>query len=157
MSELRKKYIKSNKEARVKLLRKYGVTSLERLMALETTTKPIVKLTLAELSQKLLNTPNKEITISFQKKFTQEEIQHILMWGTMNSEKIENVSKKIYTGAERIVKGKHTSKLDYFGRLWFTDLEQEQNPKHKSDSRMILVTLFNLNWIVIDGVKYVKK
>jgi hypothetical protein len=156
--ELRKKYIKSNKEARIRLLRKYGVNSLERLLALETTTKPIVKLTLAELSQKLLNTPNKEITISFQKKLNAKEISSAL-YDSIWTHKLtyDGIGNVISKGKERIVKGFHKNSTDYFGRLWFTDFEQEKNPKHKSDSRMILVTLFNLNYVIIDGVKYVKK
>lgn len=156
--EIRKQYVKANKERRAKILKKYGVTSLERLLALETTTKPIVKLTLAELSQKLLNTPNKQITISFQKKLNAKEISSTL-YESIWTHKLtyDGIGIVISKGKERIVKGFHKNSTDYFGRLWFTDLEQEKNSKNKSDSRMILVTLFNLNYVIIDKVKYIKK
>ena len=157
MSELRKKYIKSNQEARKRLLKKFGATSLERLLELETIKSPVIKLTLNELVKKLLNTPNKQLTLSFQKQYTEKEVNKMLEDVYLDDFSVVKVVKDIYKGKERIVKGFHKNSIDNFGRLYMTDEEQVKKSAQQSDSRMILVTLFNLNWIKIDETKYILK
>lgn len=156
MSELRKKYIKSNQEARKRLLKKYGATSLQRLLELETIKSSVVKLTLNELVKKLLNTPNKELTLSFQKQYTEKEVKEICHDYAPFTPMVV-VAMSFIKGKERIVKCSHKNSIDNFGRLYVTDLEQVKKSTQKSDSRMILVTLFNLNWIIIDETKYILK
>lgn len=157
-----KTYKKANKKYKQSILKKYGVTNIERIKSIlenENSSKYVTKTELASL---ILNHPYTTINLSFFKKSKEKDIYDEILKTYNNStptefsKKIKETVKKAFNGTERIVNGKHENKKDKFGRLFMVDLDQE-NINTNSDSRMILVTLENLNWASFKGTKYIVK
>lgn len=162
--ELERRFKKSNKEARARLLKKYGVSSFERLKELATMPKSSeVKLTMTELSKVLLNNTETTLTVSFQKPSKIEHTVERLMkvWELTPPLNIKKALKTFLEsdlkGETRVAKGTHNNKMDAFGRLYFTETTVELDKSRNSDNRMILISLNNLNWVEVNKVKYILK
>lgn len=161
--EIRKQYVKSNKEAKTKLLKKYGIKSIDRILTVLPNKTGTMEVTKAELSRVLLNHPHVKLKVSFQKQVKYRDVFDEIFEAYKNSTPLnfENQLKKslknTIEGVETTRNGYHSGKLDSCNRLFFVDIDQKQQINQKSDSRMILISLTNLNWIKIDNCKYILK
>jgi len=156
-------YSKANKERRKKILTKYGVKTKERLFELVNPGTNKVECGKTELAAILLNATNQELTVCFNKSVKTEDVLKEIMEVYKNStpNTVEKEFKKILNsalkGEKRVATGFHNGKLDFSGRLWFTETTVEKNPNQTSDSRMILVNMQEINWLKIGDIEYVKK
>jgi hypothetical protein len=153
-------YNKANKERRIKILKKYGATSLENLKKIVFPETKEVKCTKSELSGVLLNHPNVTLTVSFQKQVKVSDVYKEIMFSYNNStpltfsKSLVESLNKVLNGQERIATGFTTLKKDLSGRIYFTETTVELDKKSNSDNRMILISLNNLNWVKIDDTTY---
>jgi|SRR6187402_446068 len=159
-----KTYSKANQEYKRVILKKYGVTSKERLeVLLSNKTAEEIKLSKTELSALFINSIGIELTVSFQKQVKENMVLNLLMHTYRNTPpmEVEEGFKQCLSialrGEERVATGFHSGKLDGFGRVYMTETSVERDLKRASDNRTILVDLKNLNYIIINGVKYTKK
>lgn len=154
---------KANKLRKTQILKKYGVSSIEKLSNLLDTSKKDKKVTMTELASLVLNNPNVTIEVSFQKMLKEKEIYekisefYITTTQANYKKELTKLSKDIYNGVERIATGVHHNKDDKFGRLYFTETTVEKDETLNSDNRMILISLNHVNWALINGVKYTVK
>ena len=166
-----KTYKKANKEARKRILKKYGVSSIEKLCDLLDTsvTKKVKKLNQTELASILLNSKNCDISVSFMKKadFSGDFYKYVKKKYDTDPEYSLNKSPEdlfpslintsfveVTQGIERKMEGFHNGKKDKFGRLLFVDVNIPRDRNRDSDNRMRTIDLTRLNWVVVDGVKY---
>ena len=157
-------YKKANKLRKTQILKKYGVSSIDKLTSLLDTSKKDKKVTMTELASLLLNSQNTSIQLSFQKQIKEKDVYNELMklyFDTHLVATFENKLKeslhKLINGVERIATISHNSKKDKFGRLYATETTVERDEEANSDNRMILISLNHLNWALINGIKYTVK
>lgn len=154
---------KANKLRKTQILKKYGVSSIEKLSNLLDTSKKDKKVTMTELASLVLNATETTMEISFQKQVKEKDVFDEIMLSYQNStpknfeSELKQAIKHALNGKERIAIGTHGNKLDRFGRLYFTETTVERNEESNSDNRMILISLNHLNWALINGVKYTVK
>ncbi len=157
-----KAYKKGNQEYKKSLLKKYGIKDISRINEVLAPKAKEVICTKAELSKILLNHPVVNLTVSFQKPAKEKDVFNELL--TLHrfpppeiggyETNLRIIVKEAINGIERVVEGSHNNRFDYNGRLFMTDKLQKQKPDQMSDSRMILVTLSNINWIEIGNKLY---
>lgn len=155
-------YKKGNKTYRASILKKYGVSNIDRLSTL-LDSKSDTNVSKTELASLLLEKTEQTIIVSFQKQLKVDDVYNSIMNSyhsstpTTFSYNLKNSLSQAINGVERVVEGFHTGKLDKFGRLYMTETSVERDLSRTSDNRTVLVTLTNLNYIIVNGVKYTKK
>lgn len=160
--QIRQQYVKTNKENRPKLLKKYGIKKIDDITRVVGMTGT-VECNMTELSRVLLRYPDTPIKVSFQKILKEKEIYEKLndFYFTVLSKDFEKPAKKfakeVYNGVETTRNGFHNGKLDSFGRLYFVDTDQILDKSKSYDNRMILISLNHLNFVEVNGVKYILK
>ena len=126
-----------------------------------------VALTWTELKDKFKDSTRRIMTVNFNKKIDKKEyIEKIVNLypnknGKLKSKvqyelDIKDATKSLLTGTERTMIGRHfgTYKSE---RIVFIDMELENDDSKDYDTRIRLVDPRTLNWIVVDGVKYILK
>ena len=157
--QIRQQYIKTNKENRPKLLKKYGIKKIDDITRVVGMTGT-VECNMTELSRVLLRHPDTQMKVSFQKSLKEQDIFNEVMANyhgstPINFEKnLKKTIKSVINGVERTANGFHNGKLDGFGRLFFVDTDQILDKSKSYDNRMILISLNHLNWVEVNGVRY---
>ena len=160
--QIRQQYIKTNKENRPKLLKKYGIKKIDDITRVVGMTGT-VGCNMTELARVLLNHPALNMKVSFQKQMKEKDVLFELMQTYRNSapadveSQFKKTLKTVLNGQERLCEGFHNSKLDSFGRLYFTDNLTFWDKTKSFDTRMILLSLNHLNWVEVNKVKYILK
>ena len=120
------------------------------------------KVTRTELVGLFLSSPRLAMTVNFNKKVKETEIQKAIVDLYPNKGKLVSEAefkKKVKSalnlkGEERTMVGRHYGSQDENGRVHFIDMEQKYDASKDYDTRSRLVDPRTLNWIVVDGVKY---
>lgn len=115
------------------------------------------KKTRTELSEILFANPNVAMSLSYNKKVDPKTVLAEIMNAHQNTapKDIEKAFKKAINtaieGEERLMRGRHYGSVDNNGRLNFVDMDVTSgNPNRLVDPR-------TLNFIIVNGVKYVQK
>lgn len=115
------------------------------------------KKTRTELSEILFANPNVAMTVSYNKKVDPKTVLAEIMNAHQNTapKDIEKAFKKAINtaieGEERIMRGRHYGNIDNNGRLNFHDMDVDSgNPNRLVDPR-------TLNFLIVNGVKYIQK
>jgi len=160
---IKKRYKKANSEYKKVILKKYGISDINRIDDILAPKSKEVKMTKTELSNVLMNHPAYKVKVSFQKQVKLQDIFNSVMNSYHSStpiifeKNLKHSLKIVLEGQERICEGKHNCKTDSFGRLYFTDDLTFWDKTKSYDTRMILISLNHLNWVEVNGVKYILK
>lgn len=130
------------------------------------------KKTMTELAELFISNPRVAMTVCFVKKSTEktkkafeaeknakiEEIKSATLdkVSDLLSDLIENPISKVIPGEERVMKGRHYGSIDELGRVQFVDMELEKGTG-SSDARMRQVDPRTIQYLIINGVKYILK
>ena len=161
--QILKTYQKANKGYKQHILNKYRLKDVNELHLLNSGKKLEKKVTKTELAEIFLENQGSIITVSFQKPTKIEDTVERLMkaYELTAPINIKSALKKVLEldkeGDERIATGFTNGIRDSFNRIYFTETTVERDKTSNSDNRMILITLSNLNWLEINGIRYTKK
>lgn len=125
------------------------------------------KISRTEIVEKFKAHPKTAMTVNFNLKVKAEDVVKELTALYPNKGKI--VSKTDYDaqikasvkdaleGKERTMVGRHYGSFDEFGRVSFIDMEIKKEDGKAYDTRTRQVDPRTINWLIVDGVKYVAK
>lgn len=126
------------------------------------------KTTRTDLATIFLTNPGVVMTVNFNKQVKPEDVKKELValypnkGGKITSEaeyskKVAAILKNVTEGEERTMVGRHSGSQDEFGRVHFVDMDIATDTSKTYDVRQRLVDPRTINWLVLRGVKYVKK
>lgn len=131
------------------------------------------KKTMTELADILKNNPRVAMTVAFYKKDVNKtqkaykaeveaaikEVQEatVSKVEAILKNLIENPISKVIPGELRVMRGRHYGYVDDLGRIHFVDMEQEKGSNPESDSRMRQIDPRTIQYIIVNGVKYLLK
>lgn len=121
------------------------------------------KVSQTALSDVLLSNPGIVMTVNFNKKVTEKDATSVIdsyVEGYPESSAAissKDIAKKILTGEERVIIGRHYHQVDEFGRVQFIDMQLEKDESKDYDTRLRKVDPRTINWIIINNVRYIKK
>lgn len=121
-----------------------------------------------ELATIFLTNPGVVMTTNFNKQVDKAEVKKEIVGlypnkgGKITSEaeftkRVGDLLKSALDGEERTIVGRHDGSQDEFGRVKFIDMEITKDASKSYDPRQRLVDPRTLNWLILRGVKYVKK
>lgn len=157
---IKARYKKANSSYKQKILRKYGVSNIDRVEQVLAPKNKEVKCTMNELAMTLLNHPAVELTVSFNKQLSLDtllgQVMDVYNYSSPSqvSSSFRTCLKKAIEGEVRVAKGRHNGKKDFASRLYFTETTVPLDKSKNYDNRMILISLNHLNWMEIGNVKY---
>lgn len=121
------------------------------------------KITKTEVANIFLGNPNIALEVNFNKQIKEADVVKELLEAyqgstikTMESA-IKGAVKKALNGEERTMRGRHNGHTDEFGRVHFIDMEVTKDTSKEYDIRHRLVDPRTINYLVLNGVKYVVK
>lgn len=158
-----KTYKKANKNYKAKLLKLYGVKDINRLLEIKTPKSSTIKCSSYELARVLMNHPHTNLKVSFQKQVKEKDVFNEIMLSYNNStpvtfeKELKKAIKTALNGETREMNGFHNKKLDSVNRLYFTCIDEERDTTKGYDNRMKLISLSHLNWIEVNGTKFMLK
>lgn len=123
----------------------------------------MVKVSKTEATNIFLSNPNIAMEVNFNKQVKETDVVKELMeayeGSTIKSMEaaFKKTIKKALSGEERTIRGRHNGNQDEFGRVHFTDMEIEKNASSSYDVRHRLVDPRTLNYLIVNGIKYVVK
>jgi len=126
-----------------------------------------VALTWTELKDKFKDSTRRIMTVNFNKKIDKKEyIEKIVNLypnknGKLKSKAqyeadITSVTNDLLLGEERTMIGRHYGTYQS-ERIMFIDMEQENDSEKDYDTRIRLVDIRTINWLIVDGMKYILK
>lgn len=121
------------------------------------------KVTRTELADILLNNPRVALTVNYNKQVKDVDVLKEIVDVHQNTapkdveKQFKAAIKKALNGEERTMIGRHYSSKDDFGRVHFIDMNAEHDRSKSYDTRQRLVDPRTLNWVVVNGTKYVAK
>jgi len=126
------------------------------------------KLTRTDLATLFLSNPGVVMTVNYNKQVKTEDVKKEIVslypnkGGKLLSEadytkRVSSILKNVVEGVERIIVGRHSGSQDEFGRVHFIDMEISPDPSKIYDVRQRLVDPRTITWLILKGVKYVKK
>lgn len=125
------------------------------------------KVTRTEIIKVFNNNARVIMTVNFNKKLDDKEFTKKLKDLYPNKGKvasraayelsIEELVGDHFVGEERTMIGRHYGNADDFGRTRFIDMEQDRDMSKVYDSRQRLVDPRTINWLIVDGTKYMRK
>ena len=121
------------------------------------------KVTRTEMAEIMTNNVRVAMTVNFNKQVKPEDIQKEIQEAYENSTpkefstKMKTAVKKGLSGEERTMVGRHYGTKDEFGRLHFTDMNVDRDMSKTYDNRARLVDPRTLNWMTVNGIKYMIK
>lgn len=119
------------------------------------------KMTRTQLAEKFIASTRMVMTVCYNKQVKQADIKDKLasldgVSSVAFKKEIAKLSKTLLDGEERIMIGRHYGHLNDFGRIDFIDMEAEKG-SGAFDGRLRQVDPRTINWLIVDGVKYVQK
>lgn len=121
------------------------------------------KLNRTDLAALFLKSANIALTVSFNKKVKKEDVIKEIMDAYEGStpKTLETAVKKAITkalnGEERVLVGYHTGVQDDFGRVSAIDMDIEKDPSKAFNTQLRLVDPRELNFLILNRVKYIVK
>lgn len=121
------------------------------------------KITRTELAEMLIQNRNVVMTLNFNKQVKEADVAAEIQAAYENSTpkefaaKMKKAVKKGLNGEERTMTGRHHGGKDDFGRLHFIDMDILKDASKSYDTRQRLVDPRTLNWLIVNGVKYIAK
>jgi len=118
-----------------------------------------------EIVEKFNNNPQTLMTVNYNLKVKEADVVKQIQELYPNKGKI--VSKNDFNravkkavsaglkGVERTAVGKHSDHVDSFGRYLFIDVEKEKDSTKNNDNRLISIDPRTINWLIVNGVKYI--
>lgn len=65
------------------------------------------------------------------------------------------IADDVVRGDGRLIRGRHYNTLGAGGRIYFVDMDEENKPEKDYDTRMRLVDPRTIQWIIVNGIKYI--
>jgi hypothetical protein len=126
------------------------------------------KVTKTDLASIFLSNPGVVLTVNYNKKVDEAAVKKEIVALYPNkggkilpeAQYIKNVSaimKNVIEGEERTMVGRHSGSQDEFGRTHFIDMDIQKDSSKTYDVRQRLVDPRTINWLILKGVKYIKK
>ena len=128
-----------------------------------------VKVSRTKLVEHLLNAKASVFTVNFNKKPNAESHSNVLKSATIQDltdpVKLKNLSQRLELGEERTLVGHLLESEIHLGRSKVIDLEEhfagveerKHDPNSKAKWTVRLVDHRHINWLILNGVKYVVK
>ena len=160
---IKARYKKANQDYKKVILRKYGISNIDRINEILSPKSKEVKMTQAELANVFLNSPVVKMTVCFNKQLKETDILEGLMFIYQKTAPVDvkdafkTVIKNTINGVTTTRTGFHNNKKDAVGRFYFVDEGQILDKSKSDDNRMIMLSLNNWNWIEVNKVKYILK
>lgn len=125
----------------------------------------VEKVSRTELVNIFISSTNRAITVNFNKQIKPEDAKKSLYelysnkGGKLISEsdfksKVDSIMTSVLIGKERTMIGRHYAKLTEFGRYDFIDMELEKDTTKTYETRTRQVDPRQLNFLVVDNIKY---
>ncbi len=119
------------------------------------------KVTRTQLAEKFISSTRVVMTVCYNKQVKSTDVKDKLAsleghTGASFKKELAKVSKTLLEGEERVMVGRHYGHINEFGRIDFTDMEQEKGDG-VFDGRLRQVDPRTLSWLIVDGVKYIQK
>ncbi len=126
-----------------------------------------IELTWTELKEKFKSSTRMIMTVNFNKKIDKKEYIEKLVSlypnknGNLKSkeqyeEDIKSATNDLLLGEERTMIGRHYSTYKS-ERILFIDMELEDDDEKDYDTRIRLVDIRTINWMICDNIKYIRK
>lgn len=123
--------------------------------------------TKTELEEIFKSNPRVAMTVIFNKQVKEKDVATQIANLYPNKGKIisqdeftklaKKIAKDVIKGEERLARGWHEGNYGVGGRLYFTDMDKDNDLSKDYDTRMILVDPRTLIAVIANGVKYVAK
>lgn len=119
------------------------------------------KVTRTQLAEKFISSTRVVMTVCYNKQVKSSDVKDKLaslegLTSAAFKKEVGKVSKTLLEGEERIMIGRHYGHINEFGRIDFVDMEQEKG-EGIFDARLRQVDPRTINWLIVDGVKYIQK
>ena len=130
------------------------------LVSADTFTKE-EKVTRTQLAEKFISSTRVVMTVCYNKQVKATDVKDKLaslkgLSDAAFNKEVAKISKTLLEGEERVMIGRHYGHINEFGRIDFTDMEQEKGAG-VFDGRLRQVDPRTLNFLIVDGVKYTQK
>lgn len=121
------------------------------------------KITRTDMAELLIQNRNVVMTLNFNKQIKEGDVLTEIEAAYQNSTPAQRTAnfkkaiKKALNGEERTMTGRHHGSKDDFGRIHFIDMNIDKEPGKSYDTRQRLVDPRTLNWLIVNGTKYIAK
>lgn len=126
-----------------------------------------IKCSRTELAEIFKAHPRTAMTVNFNTKVNEKEVMDKIIAIYPNKGKMDSKAnfeatvkaavKEALEGEQRTMVGRHYSSTDDFGRVHFTDMNLTKDENKSYDTRTRLVDPRTINWIIVNGKKYIQK